>query len=968
MSEHADTERRKRALAIFDEVVELPADARTARLVTLCAGDDALHQRVQALLDADAGNTEPFHGDASDWGAAFARAPAATDGDAMLGRSIGAWKIVGILGHGGMGAVHAVERGDGAYAQQAALKLIRTSADSPAARERFLRERQILAGLQHPNIATLLDGGFSAQGEPYFVMERIDGLPIDRWCDARGLGLRERIVLFLQVLDAVRYAHRNLVVHRDLKPSNLLVDGDGRVKLLDFGIAKQLQGGDVTATHDRALTFEYASPEQLHDAPITTATDLWQLGVILHRLLSGAHPFGLTRDTPVARQLQQLEREPEPLTRAAAHATPEQAAHRGGLSPATLARALRGNLAAIVQACLRRDPEQRYASADALANDLKAWLDNRPISAVKLARGQRARLWLRRNRVLAASLAAVALALLAGTGVALWQAHEAREQARIAERASSHAREALSFLTDTLSAAAPDQAMDSEVSVRQLLDHARAELDKRGSVDPQVHEPIQLLLGSLYQSLGDNKTAAIMLKAGLAGAAPNNRVDAIAHADAISVYMGAINELGRGGEAPALAARAAALRKRFAPGDAGQGLRASVDLAFGQYAARDYERAAKLYRQALNSGKRMPDAPVDVMLDSYQMLAGILNFIGDYRNAQALADEGLAYADAHAIQVQSPARVNLLRGKAEAVNASGDAVAAERLIRTAITLQQQSTGAGGSRLASLFNALGTALNDQGRYREAIEALQQSDRLWSAAADSPTEQAIGLSNLASVYESEGDYARALALFEQMTGFLDQAGLAESDPTRRRLERSHARSLVFIGQFTDADARLRRLQALARKFEQDGEASAEYAMLVWQRALLARRMRDATRGYPLLAEARALWGKLVPPEHPFFAQALRTQAAFESMQGDPAAAEHSQRQALALFERGGSLKVDIAIARAELAGIRMAGGDHNEARTLLEQSLPVLRNALLPQEVNRAPAEVLARKLDLPQAPG
>ena len=389
-------ERRRRALAIFDEVAELAGEDRSRRLDALCGDDGELRRQVQVLLDADAGTAEPFRGDASHWGEALA-CDAATP-DAMLGRSIGVWKIVGILGHGGMGAVYAVERGDGAYAQQAALKLIRNSADSPAARERFLRERQILAGLQHPNIATLLDGGISEQGEPYFAMERIDGVPIDRWCDAHALGLRERAVLFLQVLDAVRYAHRNLVVHRDLKPSNLLVDGDGRVKLLDFGIAKQLEGGDVTATHDRALTFEYASPEQLHDAPITTATDLWQLGVVLHRLLSGSHPFGLSRDTPVASQLQQLEREPEPLTRAAAKSSAEQAARRGGHTPATLAQALRGNLARIVQTCLQRDPEARYASADALASDLRAWLDDRPISAARLATSERMRLWLRRNR------------------------------------------------------------------------------------------------------------------------------------------------------------------------------------------------------------------------------------------------------------------------------------------------------------------------------------------------------------------------------------------------------------------------------------------------------------------------------------------------------------------------------------------------------------------------------------------
>ena len=293
--------------------------------------------------------------------------------------------------------MYAVARDDGAYTQKAALKLIRTAADSPAARERFLRERQTLARLQHPNIATLLDGGFSAEGDPYFVMEYVDGAPIDQWCDQRKLGLDARVELFLQVLDAVQYAHRNLVVHRDLKPSNLLVDVEGRVKLVDFGIAKQLEGSDATATGERALTFEYASPEQLHDAPITTATDIWQLGIVLHRLLSGSHPFGLSRDTPLVKQLQLLEREPEPLVQAAAHSAAEQAALREH-SPASLAKALRGDPSQIVQACLRRTPESRYPSVETLADDLRRWRTHRPIRIAPPVVGS-GTLWLRRHAV-----------------------------------------------------------------------------------------------------------------------------------------------------------------------------------------------------------------------------------------------------------------------------------------------------------------------------------------------------------------------------------------------------------------------------------------------------------------------------------------------------------------------------------------------------------------------------------------
>ena len=779
MSERADTERRKRALAIFDEVVELPADARTARLATLCAGDVALRQRVQALLDADAGTAEPFHGDASEWGAAFAHASAATDGDAMLGRNIGAWKLVGILGHGGMGAVHAVERGDGAYAQQAALKLIRTSADSPAARERFLRERQILAGLQHPNIATLLDGGFSAQGEPYFVMERIDGVPIDRWCDQHRLSLRDRAVLFLQVLDAVRYAHRNLVVHRDLKPSNLLVDGDGRVKLLDFGIAKQLQGGDVTATHDRALTFEYASPEQLHDAPITTATDLWQLGVILHRLLSGAHPFGLTRDTPVARQLQQLENEPEPLTRAAAHATPEQAAQRGGLSPATLARALRGNLAAIVQACLRRDPEARYASADALANDLKAWLDDRPITALPLSRGERTRLWLRRNRVLAASLAAVSLALLAGTGVALWQAHEAREQARIAEQQRSQAQmqtrkanQALTFLQDVLFGVAPQGQLDAQFSLSDLLQRARKTLDERKDLDPDARKAMQRTLANLYGAGQDWANAEALYRSGLDHvAAPVSRDDASELASHFGNYAQVLSVMGKPEAAIPAAQKAAELRRTHLADDVVEqavSLRNLGDayLGNGQYAkAQDgYQQAIALFKQV---GK--PDEMTSVeMLIAMIGLGRCLNAQGKHSHALQVMQDASAFADKQSLPAHWDGRAIILSLKATAQKKLGQAAAALATFRQAGDIMIRVHGPDHPALANMHIGIGGTLNDLNRPREALDQYHHAERIIEGKQVQPGTLARILAGYGMAWGRLGDadkrddyYRRALA---------------------------------------------------------------------------------------------------------------------------------------------------------------------------------------------------------------
>ncbi len=964
-----DTNRSPRAMRIFEQLIELPPEGRAAGLDELCVGDAELRALVEAMLVADAQAEEPFGGDAAKWQAELqgqSAAEAATT--AQLGKTIGAWRIVGELGRGGMGTVYTVQRSDGAYAQKAALKLIRSASDSPAARERFVRERQLLAQLRHPHIATLLDGGFSADGDPYFVMEYIDGMPIDQWCDKHQLGLRERIELFLQALDAVSCAHRSLVIHRDLKPSNLMVDADGRVKLLDFGIAKQLDGSEVTATSDRALTFEYASPEQLHAAPITTATDVWQLGIVLHRLLSGAHPFGLQRDTPLPQQLQLLEREPEPLTRAAAQAPAELAVLRGGLSPELLANNLRGPLTQIVQGCLRRMPEGRYVSVDALAEDLRRWLTHRPLRIVPPTRALRFRLWWRRNLVLATAASLVLLSVLGGSGAALWQAREARahaaiaEQQRIeAERQSANAREAMAFLSDTLAAAAPENALSTEVSVRQLLDHARAKLDERGAVDPQVRQAVQRLLGHLYNALGEQLIARELLEAGLAGLEPRSREEALALAEDHAAHAFVLGAMDLGEESLAAAEQAAALRRRFAPDDPMQQFKALEALGYAHHRARNVENAEELWLQAIELAKGVPEfAPSDLtsVINVYQMLSKQSVFTGDFARALQLADDALALAESRGLSPQSPMKAGLLQAKSQALSFNGNAAAAEPVIREAIAIHTKTVGTTGNEAGSLHGELGIVLNELGRYREAIEEFDREHQLRAASVEAPLQRAINLTNRGAVYENAGDYPRALASFEESLAILDENGVGKDEARRRQLERNYARGLSLAGRFADADALLRRLQAAARRL--DGEDSAEYALLTWNRVVLARYRGDTANGLRLLDEAKGKWAELVPDTHPVVTQAFRHGAAFARQRGDFAAAERDQREAVRRFEAG-AVPVMLATARAELAAIRFERGDRAEARALLEQAMPVLRDAVLPLEVNRKQAEVLARKL-------
>ena len=957
-----DAERRRRALAIFDEVVDLDPRARAEKIDALCGGDAELRTKVEAMLAADAGGGEPFSGDAAQW---VELLDAATGNDsgpeaAPVGEQVGAWRITGLLGRGGMGAVHAVERADGAYVQRAALKRVHGGETTPASRERFLRERQVLARLQHPHVATLLDGGFDAGGDPYFVMERVDGVAIDRWCDECRLGLRERVVLFLQVLDAVQYAHRNLVVHRDLKPSNLLVTPQGQVKLLDFGIARELERAGIaaTATDDRAMTLQYASPEQLHNEPITTATDLYQLGVVLYRLLSGRHPFGIDADTPLARQLQALSRDPEPITRSARQLDADMAAKRGE-TPASLARAHDGGLEAIVHACLRRDPAERYASAEALGNDLRAWLDDRPVSAAKLGRGQRTRLWLRRNRALAASVAAISLALLAGTGVALWQAHEAREQARIAERESEGARASLAFLADTLAAAAPAQAMSTEVSVRQLLDNARVQLEQK-PLDPRARRSIQRLLGNLYSSLGEPKVAASLFEAGLDGVLPQQRDEALALAKDLDGYASTLATLERGKESLATARRALALREGFAPGDAYQRFLGHRQLALAYTSMTDCKQADAEWRQAMASVSTARDMQAAEAAQAAVSYSRMLFNCGEYARGFEVAEAGLAAADKAGLPALAPARADLLWTKA--VNGApidklegGDA---EALLRQAIAMHEKTIGTKGTQLGEYYSSLGTMLQVSGRLGDALIAHERSAELSRAAGARPLDQAITQYNIGYLYRDHGDYPKSLAAHARSLAIFEEAGVDEDHLEYRRARKWQALAMIQAGQAAEARERLLPLKERAR--ELDGVDSVEHADVTWQLLRAAVAMQDVARGEPLLAEARERSAKFVPSTHQVFIEFLRHEATLATLRGDMEGAERLRRDALAREIANNGLTAPW-VARAELAGLLVQRGRRAEAAVLLREALPALREHLLPRHVDRAKAELLAQQL-------
>ena len=896
--------------------------AQRAEEIARLSLDPASRARLERLLAADAADGDPL-------AEAIAHGAARLHGEGP--REFGAWRLVRELGAGGMGTVFLAERADGQFERAVAVKLLRGFPTRDATR-RLRQERQILAGLDHPNIARLLDGGETAEGQPWLALEYVDGVPLLEHVATHAPALRDRLALFEAMLDAVAHAHSHLVVHRDIKPANVMVAADGTVKLLDFGIARLVEAGEESQreTSTRVFSRGYASPEQEQGRAITTASDIYSLGVLLREMLEGRRDATDLRASPIP--------------------------------PLRLDADLRGILAKATEP----DPAHRYASASEFRDDLRRHREGRPVRAARWTHGYRLRKFVARHRVgfVAASLAVLVAAAF------VWRLERERTRARAAEasaqqalvaaeREASRARASLDFLSDAIAAAAPDVAMSREVSVRDLLDAARAKLEQRS--DPALVRPMQRLLAHLYGDLGDIRTGLQLMREGVRDAAPADRAEALRLAEDYDEYASQLGIKGDVGEALAAAQRAADWRAQFAPDDRVEQLRSRQSLALVHHRSGDDERAIALLREAMAEAKALPGMPLDLYTNIAQALAALLATAGDADASLAIAEEGLARVDALRPK-ESPEHVLLLRAKANAKSAGGDAAESERLLREAIALQQRVVDPGGSRMMELTNDLAIAVNDLGRYREAADLLRESDRhMTGAGIDGAADRAISEGNLAAVLENAGDYAVALVHYDNAFALLDGAGIGADHQVRRRIEREQARTLGLAGEHARALERLTDLRGRAARI--DGEDSGEYAMLTWQLVVLARNMHRPDAGLPLLDEAERRWHGLAPAEHPIFLHMRRARAAFALDRGDLAGAERELRAAVNGFETAGAQPIDLSIARSELAAVRLRAGDRAEARTLLVAALPALRAAMLPQEISRAAAERTAGLLGL-----
>ncbi len=813
-----DGDRLRRLRELFDAVVDLPPDQRRVELEALAGGDPSLVREVSELI----GESERTMPGLVSGGANL---PAADSAGSLVGQRLGPYEIVRLVGLGGMGAVYEARRDEDQYQRRVAIKLVRLELNQPPTLARFRREQRILACLQHRNIATLFDGGIGPDGRPFLVMEYVEGESITAYCDRKRLTIEQRLGLFRQVCAAVQHAHRNLVIHRDLKPGNILVNADGDVKLLDFGVAKLLdpQVEDempLTRGGARAYTPEYASPEQIRGEVLTTASDIYTLGVVLYELLAGRRPHAGPA-TVAALERAVLE---EPVARPSAAATEEAAQRAGERSAARLRMRLAGDLDSIVLLALRPEPEQRWASVEALGDDVHRWLERRPVMAQKGWFGYRLRKFLRRNRAATAATALLVLALVAGVVTTGIEARQARRAQLRAERVSD-------FLAGLLQSVRPTVGR-RDVMVSEVLDAASQRLAAEMAVEPEVRTQLEIVIGQSDLAIG--------------------RLD----------------------EAQRHLAEAARLQeklwgRRNIPYIETQTYMASTLLALGEL-----DRADSVIVDCLTLRKSLTAEPDTLYASLLGMRGSIAAARGDVKAAEQMHREVLGLR-LRLLDRNSDLVGGAMNNLAVALGSQGRWAAAESLQRSALAIAETNHPAPSLEVATMENSLATALDLQGKYDEAgklyADVLAQRGRI--LGPEHP-DYASTLMNYAGFEFDRGHFESAAELSRQLLA-LRGGALPDSHPAIASALQTLGRCQDNLGRHDDAGRSLAESLDLRRRYlGDDAWPVASSEGLLGEHFTL---VRDFPRAEKLILDADAILTRRLGPDHARTVQNVRRMVA-------------------------------------------------------------------------------------------
>ena len=883
--------------ALLDEALNLSRPAREAWLEGLI-GEHAVHREaLRALLAHQAEvETDDFLDTLPRLFAAEGPAGGLGPFDGVTpGSSVGAYRLIDQIGRGGMGSVWLAERADGLMHRRVALKLPRIVwGDSLA--ERMDREREILETLAHEHIARLYDAGIDAHGRPFLAMELVDGVPIDAYCRAHALSLRERVVLLLQVMAAVGHAHARLVVHRDLKPGNILVTREGQVKLLDFGIAKLLEGDRTRRTaltefSGRALTLDYASPEQIRGDPLGTASDVYSMGVVAYEVLAGVRPYRLKRGS--AAELEEvIEAAEVPMASGNALAVGPGESDPG--ADRALRRQLRGDLDAILNHALKKSPADRYPTMEAFAQDLRRWLAGEPVQARPDGWAYRAAKLVRRHRLPVAAGAVAAMALLGGASVALWQAHQAGLQTQRAQAEAATARAVQGFLEGVFRVNTADQADPAkarDTTARELLDRGAERIDAELKDAPAARLRLLTVLASMYQDLGlyarevDLQRQRLTVAGALHGPTSDEAVLAMA------ALANALAQDSKRDEAAAQLKAATALLD--ARQDNTSPTRLQVEIGQASLNRRAEPVLAMAFAERALTIARRGDSNADLLL--------VLHILGDaalydrsFERAQAAYAEAVRLCEAH--PPLGAGELSLLyEFLGHSQRALGRYAEAETSMRKGMEAEV-ARNANAVRVAETQTHLAIFLNLGGRFRDSLTALAPAWR-WSetAAADLPQRRWVRMWQ-ARALANYGHAQAALAVSSDDVAVLGKPhpvdGMDEQVLTDRAL------ALTSLGRLAEAQTLLERQRqatpagkppgrlyslALRRWQVQGGQAREALAGLQAQRA--ARKVPPApTPSEPVTEQAESAW--------------------LELNAGHLDVAEAQARQALAAIDRGGN----------------------------------------------------------------
>ncbi len=920
---------RARIDALFALALEYEGEARAEFLANETADDPALLAELEQLLElterpAPQLDPQALAGGAL-WQALAAdldrdgadRAAAAVNRD-IAGRIVGAWRLLRELGRGGMGTVYLAERVGGGFEQRGALKLIRGDVDSNEFLRRFAQERQILAAFNHPHIARLLDGGRDADGRPWLVMEYVEGEPLDRYCDIRRLGIEQRLALFVQIGDAVAHAHRHLVVHRDLKPSNIVVTADGQVKLLDFGIAKVLSdtglpAAPVTHTVARVFTPEYATPEQVHGEPTTTAADVYQLGLLLYELLTGkrAQLLSTTSTAELERVICRLE-PVRPSVRVTD--SDDDACAARGSSRRALRRRLRGDLDNIVLKALRKAPERRYASAAELVEDIQRWQRGRPVRARAETVGYRVEKFVRRHPFgVVGSALALALLVAYAITVTLQSRTIAHERDR-AEAEADKARQVQALVLRLFEGADPLQSGGAELTARELLDRGWSGIEDELRDQPGVRAELLDTVGEAYRQLGQYERAEPMLEEALrlaeseGAAAPVRLARAQRGLGRLRSDQGDFDASGR-------LLREALEGYRRAWGEPSAEVATSLgDLGFMLTRAADYPAAERAHRDALAMRRRLFGEEHPDVADSLVKLGMTLRNQGNYAAAEPLLSEALALRR-RLLPATHPYLAHNLSDLALLRTDLGEYDSAEALYRESLALTARAHGERHPHVATVMNNLARLLQTRGELQQAQALLEQSLAIRRAGlGERHHTVAMNLNDLGQVLAERGDVEGAKARYGEAL-----ATYAPDHPWR-------AATVLNLGKLADSRGDLAEAERLYRQ-ALDGQR-AHYGtdhdrvanVLVPLGALLGRSGR-LDQGEALLREALAIYRQRLRPEHPRLANALVPLGRLLAEQGRRAEAEPLLREARRI-RRAAFGAEDLRTAEAADALARMA----------------------------------------------